>query len=285
MKKNEIKEQEHFERRMRKLENWIESSADVINHKSSLGADTENIVKEMIREYLPGKFGVETGFVRSLEDPKWQSKQIDILFTLNDQGFPLATLLSCKVFPIEAVLGVMEITKSLNKNKIAEDFKKVSSLLEKHKRFASTSVSDHIEKLESLRHCVDDKDKEQFEAALENLKIIKEPRNQRMIVEYGDMPPRFFYFAVNSIKDPKILLDHIKKNAEAYNIKIHGMFILDQRMFITNVGEYQYYKDEHQAFPFFINRLIDSLITYGDIPGVIPFDRYYNIDENKLKTF
>lgn len=286
-KSRKDKNEKHIDLKTRSLEYWIEANSSIVSHKSTIGTDLENVVKDLLREYLPIKFSLETGFVRSLEDIEWQSNQIDILFTLNNTGFPLATLPTCKVFPIEAVLGIMEVTKYLYKTKLEADFAKVSELLHKHKRYALKPISDLIDIYSKMieDNAIDAKAKESLKQKLDFYNTIKNPRNQRDIFNYNDMPPRFFYFAKSAIKDTNKLLGYIYEFSQKYGIALHGMFILDQRLYISNLGVLYYYDNDYKAFAYFIFQLIDSLVFYGDIPGIIPFDKYFGIDKRMFKRY
>ena len=111
------------------LSSRLKSAIATLRHKGEVGKNIETILVKTLRPYVPNVFGIDTGFVRTLEDPKWQSRQIDILFTRQDVCHPLAVFPDSKVFPLEAIIGFLEVTKSINKGKLIEDFNKVADLI------------------------------------------------------------------------------------------------------------------------------------------------------------
>lgn len=278
---------QHINSQIKNLSYWIDSQTSLIEHNATIGSNVELIVREIIKSYLPDKFGVETGFVKSLNNLDWISAQIDIILTHKNQGFPLVTSLSSKVFPLEAVLGIIEVTKTLSKKKIEEDFKKISSLMKMKTRKNLLTGTNAVTFLEaSLNSDISDEEKKRCDELLHNINNKTNPRNVRVDYLYNDMQPRFYYFAVDSNVKNATLLKHIKRYSDENSIIIHGLYVLKRGLFVNNLcSEISYVENKETSFISFIHGIIDGLITYGDLPGIIPFNEYFQIDKSSFKKY
>lgn len=70
-------------------------------HHAETGGNFEELIKKELIKFVPSRFGIDSGFIRTLENPDFISKQIDTIFYYNDIGFPMAVTPKMKIFPIE----------------------------------------------------------------------------------------------------------------------------------------------------------------------------------------
>ena len=119
---------DYFTSRILELEAAFVKANSLTSHYPELGRELESLVGGLLSEYLPNKYKIGTGFVRSLEKPGWQSNQIDLLLFRSDICYPIATHQEFKVFPVESVISFMEVTSNLTPGKLLEDYEKVADL-------------------------------------------------------------------------------------------------------------------------------------------------------------
>ena len=261
----------YFKYRADDLRSRLLMSTSILTHHGETGSNLEFAVRDFLGEYLPGNFGIESGFVRSLDDLSWQSRQIDVLLTRKDIGQALAVLPGSKVFPIEALVGFMEVTQTLNKKKLAKDFEKVRDLKQKARR--TYIVPYTFAKAMGLPV-----DKTINEAG-HNTRLLK--------VEYAieDLEPRFFYFAFSSQwKKTEVICKNLKEMGARLGVHCHGLFILDRGYFLHQpYGDYRvlYRTDLPDAFVLFLNNIIEALNSFTVVPSVatIPIARYASVEE------
>jgi hypothetical protein len=261
---------------LKELEVRIGSVVTVLKHYGEAGRNIEDIVRMAIRDYVPQKFGIETGFVRSLDDANWQSNQIHLLFTRQDIGHPLAVFPGTKIFPIESVIGFMEVTKSIDSEKLALDFRKISELKHRVKRRYTipTNVAREMGVLPKVEN--------QTEKDLLNDRIT------RVRIESADLEPRFFYFAFStSWKKLETICRNLALIGKKEKVHLHGMLILNTGYFKhtpTNDPQKAYRISYINRFPAayiaFIHDLVDSLQTFTIVPetAAVPLSDYHLID-------
>lgn len=114
--------------KMDRLEKLIDG-----RHMPSEGDYYESLIKEHFRNTLPKSMSVSTGFIISkLPQPnniKLISSQLDIIIWDSHNYSPFFADGDFVVIAPEACIGVIEITKSLSKNKIKQDLEKIDSAL------------------------------------------------------------------------------------------------------------------------------------------------------------
>lgn len=263
---------DYFTYRVDDLRSGLNRSTSILSHYGETGTNLEMAVKDFLAEYIPNKIGIESGFVRSLEDLEWQSPQLDILLTRKDIGHPLAVLPGSKVFPIEAVIGAMEVTKTLTKKKLKEDFEKVRLLKQRVKR---TYIFPYLTavNLGFIKKSEDELSEE-------------EKRTKRVSLSFQGLQPRFYYFAFGSNwKNIKTICRNIKEVGEATKVHLHGMFVLDHGFFLHKpFGNFEVFHTGRMpdAFVLFLNNIIESLQSFTDIPymATIPLNLYAKVDSS-----
>lgn len=171
-----------------------------INHSGEKGRSVEHYIMELIRDFLPSEYGLDTGFIMyhtSIEDNKIDiSSQIDIIIYDALRSGPIMNLGSCRVYPIESVYGYIEVKTSIGSTK--------------------------------LKECVEQSKK------LRDMKIrkfyIPISRNRAIIQCIDDLPIRSFFFALGREKkfDDKIeeiISSHAKEIGDEAHI--HGMYVAE----------------------------------------------------------
>jgi hypothetical protein len=214
----------------------------------------------------------------------WQSNQIDLLFTRQDIGYPLAVLPGTKIFPIESIIGFMEVTKTLDKKKLENDFKKIASL--KHRVQRHYTIPTNVARRMGIIPSTETQtDQEQLM-----------DRITRVSIKTSDLEPRFFYFAFSTYwKNIPIICKNISDVGKKYKVHLHGMLIL-------NTGYYKhtptddprtaynvsYIKEMPSAFITFIHELIDALQTFSIVPetATVPLASYHfsKVDYHEWKN-
>jgi hypothetical protein len=136
-----------------RLKQQVESMTPVIVHSGEMGDNDHGWFADLLRQYLPQKYGVDTGFVVNKDSDKgsadffaagkeprsqdpYISSQIDILLLDVLHNAPFCSEKSFKVCPIEMVLGAVEVTRFLDACKLREDCNKLSKIKELARRKA-----------------------------------------------------------------------------------------------------------------------------------------------------
>jgi hypothetical protein len=91
------------------LDNRLRSARELLRHPAS-GVNAELYFRQMLTEYLPRRFAVESGFVVNAAGER--SDFMDVLLVDAVNIAPLSAEPGFKVFPAEAILGAIEITSS-----------------------------------------------------------------------------------------------------------------------------------------------------------------------------
>ena len=240
------------------LASQIALAVDTVPHDGDMGHTIEDILRKILREYIPKRFSVERGSVRSLgkdmtpEELKWKSHSVDILFTHGDSGLVLSSQPNTKIFPLESVLGFMEVTKTIDREKLREDFDKAQELKHQVRRYCWCSIA----KAEALgldleEYCA------RAKMSLEQAR--KFGRNYRVVLPYNDLEPRFYYFAYSTTWcDPETICQNNHEASEDFGVHLHGMLILDKGFFRRDTGSekavYQYTEDLDEAFALFMRK-------------------------------
>jgi hypothetical protein len=91
------------------LDGRLLSVKDYLKHPSS-GFTAENYFRDLLKEYLPRKYSIESGFVVNVAGER--SDFLDVLIVDSQNIPPLSAEAHFKVFPGEAVVGAIEITSA-----------------------------------------------------------------------------------------------------------------------------------------------------------------------------
>lgn len=96
-----------------------------LTHNGEKGKEAEEILKNFLKNYLPQKYQVTTGFVHT---DMGISNQSDILLYDANNYPPLYSGYANQIIHMSSLRAVIECTMKLNKRKIEEDNKKINNL-------------------------------------------------------------------------------------------------------------------------------------------------------------
>ena len=101
----------------------MESQSDAIRrdfaqHRPSAGDNREDIVEKFLKQHLPKRFGISTGFVFS-HDIRL-SKQADLLIVDDQNNFSFYPDDRNQIWPVEAVYALIEVKTKLNRTDLEE---------------------------------------------------------------------------------------------------------------------------------------------------------------------
>ncbi len=132
----------YFKEISRRLKAQVDVLTPIITHRGEMGDNDHLWFADLIRQHMPHRIGVDTGFVvnhesdksseewfATTEDHRAEDKSIgpqsDILLLDLLLNAPLCSEQAFRVCPIEMVLGVIEVTRHLDSAKLATDLEKL----------------------------------------------------------------------------------------------------------------------------------------------------------------
>jgi hypothetical protein len=132
----------YFQGISQRLELQVQLMTPVVVHSGEMGDNDHGWFADLLRQYLPQKYGVDTGFVVNHESDKGSadffttsgkpriqdpfiSPQMDILVLDVLHNVPFCSEKTFKVCPIEMVLGAIEVTRDLDGDKLKQDCEKL----------------------------------------------------------------------------------------------------------------------------------------------------------------
>ena len=101
------------------------NDAGTLIHPGEFGMYREKIVAELLKPFLPSKLAVGTGFIITCQNNI--STQCDIII-YDKENTPIIENGEQRFFPIECVVGVIEVKSVLNKSKFKEALQKLSNI-------------------------------------------------------------------------------------------------------------------------------------------------------------
>lgn len=138
-----------------RLEIQVKLMTPVIVHSGEMGDNDHAWFARFLRQYVPQRIGIDTGFVVNCDSDKGSAEffsanagprtqddsigpQSDILLLDTHFNAPFCVEESFRVCPVEMVLGTIEVTRSLTTSKLEKDLKKIARVRElaKNRRFA-----------------------------------------------------------------------------------------------------------------------------------------------------
>lgn len=121
---------EDFAARISVLSKLIQS------HPGEQGRHVENVVRDLLQEFLPDRYSFGSGFV--IDSQGQQSRQCDIVIYDTMLCAGLLRRTGPLLFPIEAVYGVIEIKSTLNKQEVSDAYGHIASVKRLVNRAEST---------------------------------------------------------------------------------------------------------------------------------------------------
>lgn len=190
---------------IRQLRTDAEYFSKLTTHAGEKGRLNETHLVRVLRNYLPDKFGVGTGFILSGGASIQQSRQCDIVIYDRSNNTPFYSSEAWQIFPIEMVYGVIEVKTTLNKTTI-------KSALESCVLLRRMSGGDQSPNKAYVRQS------------------LNTPRSSVRYEKYrSGLPPRFFIFGYSGPRPTtlkKLLADATLENTEAH---LHGLCMLGEK--------------------------------------------------------
>ena len=113
----------------------LQAKRSAIDDRTGKGVATELLIERvLLRPYMPTGFSCLKGSVVTASAPDSQSPAIDRIIYDLSAAPPLVYEESHSIFPIESVCGLIEITMSLDANKLREDIERMSPIKAMRKR-------------------------------------------------------------------------------------------------------------------------------------------------------
>src|SRR5437867_4405276 len=91
---------------------------DFASHRPSAGDNREDLVERFLIDHLPKRFGVSSGLI--ISHVGLFSKQADLVVVDHHNNAPLYGSSRTKLWPVEAVYGLIEVKTSLSPSNIAD---------------------------------------------------------------------------------------------------------------------------------------------------------------------
>jgi len=203
--KSENPLQKIFQGLNQKLWADFEFLSSQLSHSLSTGEAREFVLKELLRQYLPAKLGVEKGIIISSAENEFPSKQIDIIIYDKLNTPVLYNAENLRIFPIEGVYAVIEVKSNLN----------------------STTLKNAIDNIRSVKKMTKKAFVEQKGAIIDTVNLYGK--------EWRYFPVTGFIFSYIGIKDIKLLKDELEQNDDLENLEnnIDTICILNNSV-ITN---------------------------------------------------
>ena len=249
-------EHDYFTARLQELRGAFEKAMGSTIHYGERGRELESLVRGFIDEYLPRKYSLHTGFVRSLEKQGWQSNQIDILVCRSDICYPIAVHREFSVYPLESLISFIEVTSNLTRGKLREDYEKVAVLQRLHKRMYF---------------------------------LPRPPAGVRPYYAFDTaVHPRYYTFAFSTRLSPVQMRDSMLSLSNEYHTQLHCMFVLQPGYCIVMSNANRNVQPSYQvaeiidnprdAIVAFLEHLLSALQTADFIPpnASLPFSAYYD---------
>ena len=117
-----------FEGSLRRLRTEADYFSRLTGHAPELGRLNETHLVKLLRDYLPPKIGIGTGFIASGGDAPRQSPQCDIVLYDALNNAPLYRSDAWSIYPIEMVYGVIEVKTTLSKRELKDAFEKCTKI-------------------------------------------------------------------------------------------------------------------------------------------------------------
>ena len=215
----------------------------VLPHYGERGGTNEERVRAFIRQTLPRRYSVGSGFIVCSDETLQPSSQTDIVVHDDYFNAPLHTELSANVYPIESVYGIVEVKGTLRRADIAKigaDINKVRRLAlnRRYVQFASVPV--------------DPADSS------------KRVAQKNALLSAGP-PPRSFVFAFSQSgwRSAEALAKSLTTAHRKAPTHIHGLIVVNDGWYIAQQAHAPdgpaYYVSSENALLQFLNGMLDSL--------------------------
>ncbi|MCK5659421.1 MAG: hypothetical protein KAH96_06070 [Alphaproteobacteria bacterium] len=200
--------------RKEELKNEAKQIASMTGHPAEKGRSNEQYLMSYLKDYLPSKMGVGTGFIETIKGKERQSSQQDIIIFDRLHNAPLFVNPTLGIYPIEMVLSTIEVKTTLDKK----------------------NLKDALVKNQTLRNITKDVKKHFL-----GWKADKDDHGNdiiRSVTVCDDTPPRFFIFAYDtSYKSLESLCNAFVEVQREVGGHCDGLCVLAKDWFIMNLTE------------------------------------------------
>ena len=117
-----------FEGSLQRLRAEAKYFSRLTDHKPELGRLNETHLVKLLRDYLPPKIGIGTGFIVSGGEDPQQSPQCDIVLFDALNNAPLYKSDAWSIYPIEMVYGIIEVKTKLDTKQLEDTFEKCAKI-------------------------------------------------------------------------------------------------------------------------------------------------------------
>lgn len=227
---------------------------EYLRHPAS-GFNAEVYFRDLIREYLPTRYTVDTGFV--VNDSGERSDFIDILIADTHHIPPLCSEPHFKVYAAESVVAAIELT-SASKSMVKRhgEKRKISKLEDDITKIAKVRRISKIRRYKAVELSIDENNTPQPKYS--DFNITLSPRS--FMITYGDEWKK-------SETYEKHLIEALKQSkSKGHEVWVNAVFSMSHGMFhfVPNT-EFLYSRIKSDAllqFLLFINQAISSYQTY-----------------------
>ena len=191
----------------------------VLTHKGERGRNDEERLRLFLRQVLPQRFGLGTGFIISGNPDAVASNQTDIIISDQYTNSPIHHELAAEVYPIETVLATVEVKGSLSSTRDEKTGKK--------------DLGSTLESIAKIRKLAEDKQYVRYVSVQKK----NHPEDHRVVskrILRSTVPPRSFLFAYHTEewKNMDSLGEYIEHCLQDHLCAhVHGVVVLDKDWF------------------------------------------------------
>jgi hypothetical protein len=203
----------YFEALARQFQHQSEVLSRVLPHYGERGANDEERVRDFLRNALPKRFSIGTGFLVCSEPSLPPSRQTDVVIYDEIENAPLHQELVASVYPVEMVYGAIEVKGTLR----SSDLKKILTDI------------DGIRELAKHRYYRDYFGEARYPD--DPTRLVTKQREFKLAAP----APRTFVFAYSqdSWKTVDALVRSLTKASKRTSSHIHGLVILEDGWYVA----------------------------------------------------
>ena len=240
----------------------------VLTHKGERGRNDEERLRYFLRQVLPQRFGLGTGFIVSGNPDAVASNQTDIIVSDQYTHSPIHRELAAEVYPIETVLATVEVKGSLSSTK--------------DEKTGKTDFGYTLESIAKVRKLAEDKQYVRYVSVPKK----NHPEDHRVIskrILRSTLPPRSFLFAYHTEEWKKMdtLGDYIERCLRDHlYAHVHGVVVLDKDWFFEQESftgdERRVFRSKGDCLLKFVNALLHGIQSIPMYP--MDIDVYHEPD-------
>jgi len=222
----------------------------ILPHLAERGRNDEQRFINFLKQILPQRFGIGSGFIVSSNTQAETSNQTDIIISDEFSNSPLHRELSALVYPIETVFATIEVKGTLSKYKRSNQ---------------KTDLDQVLENITKIRQLSKYKRYIEYRSAPKK----KQKPNQLVVRKHPfsiNLPPRGYLFAYHSddwgsIEDFTSSLQLALQNYQKAHI--HGVVILNKDWFVMQKAftgkSKELFAYDNNCLLRFVNSLLDGI--------------------------